>query len=96
MPPDVSLCPAKTLTRDLRNGHLVSPSHLSITTYYRHGLLHSYLPNVPCTAVVVCLQDLRSRMGASIAWAARTGLKYSRRNAILPPAARRNTTYSWR
>jgi hypothetical protein len=57
-----------------------------MTTSYRHGLLHSYLPNVPCTAIVVCLQDLRSRMGASIAWAARTGLKYSRRNAILPPA----------
>lgn len=36
------------------------------------------------------------RMGVSSALAARVGSKYSRRNAILPAAARRNTTYSWR
>ena len=39
-------------------------------------------------------QESRSRMGAFIAFAARVGSKYSRRNAILPPTARRNTTYS--
>ena len=39
-------------------------------------------------------QESRSRMGAFIAFAARVGSKYSRRNAILPSTARRNTTYS--
>ena len=39
------------------------------------------------------LEDhLRLRIGVSSAMAARTGSKYSRRNAILPRAARRNST----
>ena len=37
-------------------------------------------------------QDARPAIGRSIALAARTGSKYSRRNTILPPAARRKTT----
>ncbi len=37
-------------------------------------------------------QGSRPRIGVSSALAARTGSKYSRRNAILPPAARRNST----
>ncbi len=36
--------------------------------------------------------DSRPRIGVSIALAARTGSKYSRRNAILSPAALRNST----
>ena len=47
-------------------------------------------------AVAACPQDSRPRIGVSSALAARTGSKYSRRDAILPPAARRNSTYSWR
>jgi hypothetical protein len=38
----------------------------------------------------------RSRIGASSDLAARVGSKYSRRYPIFSPAARRNTTYSWR
>src|SRR5947208_1295182 len=41
---------------------------------------------------VGCPQDSKPWIGVSSALAARTGSKYSRRNAILPPAARRNTT----
>src|SRR5438552_322807 len=40
-------------------------------------------------------QDSRPRIGVFSALAARVGSKYSRRNAILPPIARRNSTYSW-
>ncbi len=39
-----------------------------------------------------CLQGSRATIGRSIALAARTGSKYSRRNTILPFAARRKTT----
>src|SRR5438128_8558111 len=39
-------------------------------------------------------QASRSRIGSFIAFAARVGSKYSRRYAIFPPTARRNTTYS--
>ena len=42
--------------------------------------------------VAACPQDSRPRMGVFIALAARTGSKYSRRNAILSPAARRKNT----
>src|SRR5262249_11848176 len=37
-----------------------------------------------------------SRIGGFIAFAARVGSKYSRRNAIFPAEARRKTTYSCR
>jgi RHS repeat-associated protein len=48
---------------------------------------YTYVANNPF------LEDhLRPRIGVSSAVAARTGSKYSRKNAILPPAARRNTT----
>ena len=39
-------------------------------------------------------QGSSPRIGVSSALAARTGSKYSRRKAILPPTARRNSTYS--
>jgi hypothetical protein len=43
-------------------------------------------------SVATCPQDSRPRIGVASALAARTGSKYSRRNAIFPPTARRNTT----
>src|SRR3989442_900433 len=72
-----------------RCSHATLPSCTSCACMLCHGRLSVTRPGV------VWPQDSRARMGASIAWAARTGLKYSRRNAILPPAARRNSTYSW-
>jgi hypothetical protein len=41
---------------------------------------------------VGCPQDSKAGIGVSSALAARTGSKYSRRNAIFPPTARRNST----
>jgi hypothetical protein len=46
----------------------------------------------PTGSLAVCRQDSRPRIGVSSALAARTGSKYSRRNAILSPTARRNST----
>ena len=42
--------------------------------------------------LLACAQDLRPGIGVSSALAARTGSKYSLRNAILPSVARRKTT----
>jgi hypothetical protein len=42
--------------------------------------------------LLITHQDSRPRIGVSSALAARTGSKYSLRNAILPSAARRKTT----
>ena len=52
------------------------------------------IPDLP--KVAACHQGSRSRIGVSSALAARVGSKYSRMNTILPYAAWRNTTYSWR
>src|SRR3989442_15525614 len=43
MPPDVSLCPAKTLTRDLRNGHLVIFTEHRDTLTYLVGRISTLL-----------------------------------------------------
>src|SRR2546426_396276 len=58
MPPDVSLCPAKTLTRDLRNGHLAYTDILlcSIWVVYLYPAGNSSCPktryNAPFTTCV--------------------------------------------
>ena len=44
------------------------------------------------SSVAGCFQDSRLSIGVSKAQAARAGSKYSRRNAIFPATARRNTT----
>src|SRR6266571_1431038 len=53
MPPDVSLCPAKTLTRDLRNGHLGilrSNSFLFFMFLRSHSYSFFRSFTLPCTA----------------------------------------------